>query len=202
MAAKDGGANAEVRLVVGLGNPGPEYDRTRHNAGFHVVDELGRRAGVSYWKSASGALLAEARVGGRTVWLAKPQSFMNASGGPVSKLARQLGVAPEEILVVHDELDIPAGDVRVKVGGGHGGHNGLRSIIDKLGSRDFNRVRVGIGRPPGRMDSADFVLRQLKGDFAEEHDATVVTAADAVEAVVQDGPIAARDAYNGLHRQG
>ena len=194
-------AGKPIQLVVGLGNPGDEYDRTRHNSGFHTVDELARRAGVSYWKTHLGALIAEAEVGGRTVTLAKPQSFMNSSGGPVSKLARELGVSPEEILVIHDELDIPANDVRVKVGGGHGGHNGLRSIIDKLGSRDFIRVRFGIGRPPGRMDPIDFVLRQLKGDFAEDHDATVVLAADVAEAVVKDGAITARDAFNGRHRQ-
>lgn len=189
-----------IRLVVGLGNPGQEYDRTRHNAGFHVVDRLAEKAGVSYWKNHLGAMVAQATLAGREVTLAKPQSFMNSSGGPVSKIAHELGLSPAEILVIHDELDIEEGDVRVKVGGGHGGHNGLRSIIDKLGSRDFIRVRVGIGRPPGRMDPVDFVLRQLKGEAGEEHDVTCAVAADAALSVLEAGPVAARDCFNGLHR--
>lgn len=193
-------AQKSVRLVVGLGNPGERYCRTRHNAGFHVVDELARRSGASYWKNQQGALVSPVVIEGHEVLLVKPQSFMNSSGGPLSKIARAEGVAAEEILVIHDELDIPAGDVRIKLGGGHGGHNGLRSIIDKLMSRDFVRVRVGIGRPPGRMDPVDFVLRELKGPFAEEHDAAVQKAADAVEALLRDGAISARDDFNGRHR--
>ena len=191
----------EVLLVAGLGNPGEEYAHTRHNSGFMVVDELARRGGVSYWKSQAGAMVARCRVAGREVVLAKPQSFMNTSGGPVSKLCAAYDVAPEELLVGHDELDIPAGDVRVKFSGGHGGHNGLRSIIDKLGSRDFSRVRVGIGRPPGSMDPADFVLRELKGEFAEDFAVTVQVAADAVEACVSEGTKHAEDLFNGRHRQ-
>ena len=164
-------------LVAGLGNPGEEYAHTRHNSGFMVVDELARRGGVSYWKSQAGAMVARCRVAGREVVLAKPQSFMNTSGGPVSKLCAAYDVAPEELLVVHDELDIPAGDVRVKFSGGHGGHNGLRSIIDKLGSRDFSRVRVGIGRPPGSMDPADFdrrVAHQPNDEDLRAHADTVL----------------------------
>ncbi len=190
-----------ISLIVGLGNPGEEYDRTRHNAGFHVVDLLARESGVSYWKNHLGSEVATAKLAGREVTLAKPQSFMNSSGGPVSKLARELGLSPAEILVIHDELDIDDGDVRVKVGGGHGGHNGLRSIIDKLQSRDFVRVRVGIGRPPGRMDPVDFVLRQLKGDASEDHDITCAHAADAALAILERGPVAARDEFNGRHRR-
>ena len=190
----------EVLLVAGLGNPGEEYARTRHNSGFRTVDEIARRVGVSYWKSQAGALVATCRMAGREIVLAKPQSFMNTSGGPVSKLCAIYDVRPEQLLVVHDELDIPAGDVRVKFGGGHGGHNGLRSIIDKLGSRDFSRVRVGIGRPPGSMDPADFVLRELKGAFAEDFDVTVQVAADAVEACVEQGTKHAEDLFNGRHK--
>ena len=159
-----------IRMVAGLGNPGEEYAQTRHNAGFQTVDEIARRAGVSYWKNQLGAEVAQIKVadaeaegGAREVVLVKPQSFMNTSGGPISKLCATYRVAPEELLVVHDELDIPAGDVRVKVGGGHAGHNGLRSIIDKLTSRDFSRIRFGIGEPPGRMAGADYVLKQLRG---------------------------------------
>lgn len=193
-----------IRMVAGLGNPGEEYANTRHNAGFKTVDELARRAGVSYWKNQLGAEVAttkvrdtEAEGGVREVVLVKPQSFMNTSGGPISKLCREYGIKPEEVLVVHDELDIPEGDVRVKVGGGHAGHNGLRSIIDKLGSRDFSRIRTGIGEPPGRMPTADFVLKQLRGKDAEAFDDTVMRAADACELALAQGVIYARDHVNG-----
>ena len=197
-----------IRMVAGLGNPGSEYAETRHNAGFQTVDELARRAGVSYWKNQLGAEVstvnvrdAEAEGGTREVVLVKPQSFMNTSGGPISKLCREHGIAPEELLVVHDELDIPAGDVRVKVGGGHAGHNGLRSIIDKLGSRDFSRIRFGIGEPPGRMSGADYVLKQLRGRDAEDFADTVMRAADAAELALAQGVVYARDHVNGAAAQ-
>lgn len=194
-------ATKPIELVVGLGNPGPEYAQTRHNSGFQTVDELAKRWGVTYWKSQDGALVATAQVDGRTITLAKPQSYMNCSGGPVSKLVKRLGLEPQQLLVVHDDLDIPAGDVRVKIGGGHGGQNGLRSIIDKLGSRDFVRVRDGIGRPPGKMDPADYVLKQMKGDVWEEQLAEASRGADAVELVLKEGPVRARDQVNGQHGQ-
>ena len=197
-----------IRMVAGLGNPGSEYAETRHNAGFQTVDELVRRAGVSYWKNQLGAEVATVNVrdaqaegGAREVVLVKPQSFMNTSGGPISKLCREHGIAPEELLVVHDELDIPAGDVRVKVGGGHAGHNGLRSIIDKLGSRDFSRIRFGIGEPPGRMSGADYVLKQLRGRDAEDFADTVMRAADAAELALAQGVVYARDHVNGAAAQ-
>lgn len=173
-----------VRLVAGLGNPGDEYADTRHNAGFQVVDLLAERWGAGYWKQEAGALVTECTVAGNKVLLAKPQSFMNTSGGPVSKLCRAHKIKPGEVLVVHDMLDIAAGAVKAKDGGGLDGHNGLRSMADKLKTRDFPRVQVGIGRPPGRMDPADFVLRTLKGKFLEEHMVTVADAADLVEKVV------------------
>lgn len=193
-----------IRLVAGLGNPGDEYAETRHNAGFKSVDELARQAGVSYWKNQLGAEVAvinvrdeETEGGRREVILVKPQSYMNTSGGPISKLCQQYRVKPEEVLVIHDELDIPAGDVRVKVGGGHAGHNGLRSIIDKLGSRDFSRIRVGIGDPPGRMAVADFVLKQFRPKEAEEFADTCARAAEAAALAVTRGVIFARDHVNG-----
>ncbi len=194
----------KIRMVAGLGNPGEEYAETRHNAGFKAIDELARQAGVSYWKNQAGAEVAviqvndaEADGGKREVVLVKPQSYMNTSGGPISKLCAQYKVCAEELLVIHDELDIPAGDVRVKVGGGHAGHNGLRSIIDKMGSRDFSRIRVGIGNPPGRMAVADFVLKQLRAREADEFDDTTFRAAEAAATALTRGVVFARDHVNG-----
>ena len=194
----------KIRMVAGLGNPGGEYENTRHNAGFKAIDELARQADVTYWKNQLGAEVAtiqvhdpEAEGGRREVLLVKPQSFMNTSGGPISKLCAQNKITVEELLVIHDELDIPEGDVRVKVGGGHAGHNGLRSIIDKLGSRDFSRIRVGIGDPPGRMAVADFVLKQLRAREAEEFDDAAFRAAEAAALALTRGVIFARDHVNG-----
>lgn len=170
-----------IRIVCGLGNPGEEYALTRHNAGFCTVDALSERFGARYWKSQAGCLTTVVCVGNRDVVLAKPQGYMNTSGGPLSKLARELQVRPEEILVVHDEVDLPAGEVRTKFGGGLNAHNGLRSIKAKLGTADFARVRVGIGRPPGKMSVSDWALRKLKGSFAEEFLVSCQQAADVVE---------------------
>ncbi len=194
----------KIRMVAGLGNPGEEYAQTRHNAGFKAIDELARQAGVNYWKNQAGAEVAiiqvndsEAEGGKREVVLVKPQSYMNTSGGPISKLCAQYKISAEELLVIHDELDIPAGDVRVKVGGGHAGHNGLRSIIDKMGSRDFSRIRVGIGNPPGRMAVADFVLKQLRAREAEDFNDTTFRAAEAAATALTRGVVFARDHVNG-----
>ena len=194
----------KIRMIAGLGNPGEEYAQTRHNAGFKAIDELARQANVTYWKNQAGAEVAsikvndaEAEGGKREVILVKPQSYMNTSGGPISKLCAQYKVSVEELLVIHDELDIPAGDVRIKVGGGHAGHNGLRSIIDKMGSRDFSRVRVGIGNPPERMPVADFVLKQLRSREAEDFDETTARAAEAAATALTRGVIFARDHVNG-----
>lgn len=195
---------SKIRMIAGLGNPGEEYAATRHNAGFRAIDVLAEKAGVTYWKNQAGAEVAtinvndaEAEGGKREVVLVKPQSYMNTSGGPISKLCAQYKVRPEELLVIHDELDIPAGDVRVKVGGGHAGHNGLRSIIDKLGSRDFSRIRAGIGNPPGRMPVADFVLKQLRSREAEDFEVMTHQAAEAAALAVTRGVVFARDHVNG-----
>lgn len=174
-------------LIAGLGNPGEEYAHTRHNAGFLVVDELAREAGARFWKDECGAKTARARMAGAEVLLAMPQSFMNTSGGPVSKLCREYGVAPDRLIVIHDELDIPAGTIRVKFGGGHAGHNGLRSICDKLGSRDWFRVRIGIGRPPGRMPVADFVLKRPRGEEEDLFAQAVHEGAEAVPYLMEHG---------------
>ena len=190
--AKASAAPATIAIVCGLGNPNADYERTRHNAGFATVDVLAARHGVRYWKSEAGAQVASLTWRGadgeqREVLLAKPMSYMNTSGGPLSKLARAHRVAPQQILVVHDEVDLAAGEVRLKLGGGLNAHNGLRSIADKLGSRDFARVQFGIGRPPGKMQVADYVLRELKGGFLDEFNITAERAADLVERILTEG---------------
>lgn len=185
-------APAQIAIVCGLGNPDADYERTRHNAGFATIDVLATRHGVRYWKSEAGAEVAALTWRGadgeqREVLLAKPMSYMNTSGGPLSKLARAHHVRPQQILVVHDEVDLPAGQVKLKLGGGLNAHNGLRSIADKLGSRDFARVQFGIGRPPGKMQVADYVLRELKGGFLDEFNLAAESAADLVERVLTEG---------------
>ena len=190
--AKASAAPATIAIVCGLGNPDADYERTRHNAGFATVDVLAARHGVRYWKSEAGAQVASLTWRGadgeqREVLLAKPMSYMNTSGGPLSKLTRAHRVAPQQILVVHDEVDLAAGEVRLKLGGGLNAHNGLRSIADKLGSRDFARVQFGIGRPPGKMQVADYVLRELKGGFLDEFNITAERAANLVERILTEG---------------
>ena len=190
-----------MRLIIGLGNPGEEYAHTRHNSGFEVVDRLAERWGVSYWKKACGALVGETKFRHadgtvEDVVLAKPQSFMNLSGGPVSHLCKEYDCAPEDLIVVHDELDIPAGTVRVKLGGGHAGHNGLKSIIAKLGTRDFLRVRTGIGRPPGKMSIVNFVLAVPKKDAADEFAQACDEAVCAVESLLDRGLARTQETYN------
>ncbi len=184
-------------VIVGLGNPGSEYEKTRHNAGFRTIDALADEMGARYWKNECGALMARGTYHGNEVILAKPQSFMNVSGGPVKKLLDGYGVEPAHLIVVHDELDIPSGSVKVKFGGGHAGHNGLRSICDKLGTRDWFRVRCGIGRPPGRMDVADFVLSVPRGEQADEFDQAVDKAAQAVKSLIDNGLEKTQQAFNG-----
>lgn len=184
------------RLVVGLGNPGPEYAQTRHNAGFLVVDLIGENLRASYWKDEAGSLTAAVRFGDEDVVLAKPLTFMNVSGKAVRKLADAYGASVEDIIIVHDDIDLPAGSVRVKRGGGHGGHNGLRSLTEQLGSDGYRRVRVGVGRPPGRMDAADWVLQPLKGAALEDLEAMVPTAAQAVLHVLEHGVDSAMQEFN------
>lgn len=184
-------------LIVGLGNPGEEHAHTRHNAGFDTVDRIAEEIGVRYWKSECGALTGKGSYRGEEIVLAKPQSFMNTSGGPVKQLLSAYKADPEHLVVVHDELDIDPGTVRVKFGGGHAGHNGLRSICDKTGTRDWFRVRVGIGRPPGRMAVADYVLSLPKKEAAEAFEHAVACAADAALYLVQNGLEKTQQAFNG-----
>ncbi|MCZ2525646.1 aminoacyl-tRNA hydrolase [Streptomyces sp. SCUT-3] len=182
-------------LVVGLGNPGPEYAGNRHNVGFMVVDLLAERIGGRFKSHKSRAQVLEGRLAGRRVVLAKPMSFMNVSGGPVTALRDFYKVPLGNIVVVHDELDIDYGTLRLKTGGGDNGHNGLKSITKSLGP-DYGRVRFGIGRPPGRMDVAAFVLKDFSATERKELDYFVDRAADAVEAFVEHGLERAQSAYN------
>jgi PTH1 family peptidyl-tRNA hydrolase len=148
-------------LIAGLGNPGREYADNRHNAGFQSLDGLARAHNLRFDTRRNRGLLALGEIAGRPVILLKPQSFMNDSGRSVAPVARFYRVPPERLLVIYDELDLPLGSVRLRSEGGSGGHRGMRSIINQLGRQDFSRVRVGIGRPPGRMDPADYVLRDF-----------------------------------------
>lgn len=182
-------------LVVGLGNPGPSYAGNRHNVGHMVLDVLAARAGGRFRSHRSRADVVEARLGGVPVTLAKPRSYMNESGGPTVALRDFFKVPLERLIVVHDELDLSYGGLRLKRGGGDGGHNGLRSITRALGA-DYARVRVGIGRPPGRMDPADFVLRDFSGAERKELPFHLDRAADAVEAIVNDGLEIAQNTFN------
>ena len=183
-------------LVVGLGNPGPGYAATRHNAGFMVVDLLAERMGARF-KAHRGAVdVVEGRIGGTRVVLGKPKSFMNLSGGPTASLRDFFKVPVERIVVVHDELDLPFGTLRLKRGGGDNGHNGLKSITKSIGTREYLRVRFGIGRPPGRQDPADFVLKPFSSVENKELPFHVDRAADAVEALVTESLEAAQNRYH------
>ena len=188
-----------MHLVVGLGNPGSRYTRTRHNVGFEVVDRLADRHGISLREKRFKSVLGSGRVAGSPAVLAKPQTFMNVSGEAVGPMAGWYKLGLERVLVVHDDLDLSFGDVRVKVGGGHGGHNGLRSLVKCLPGPDFVRVRVGIGRPQGPMDVSAWVLSRWSTQEASEVDGIVDRAADAVELVLSDGP---RDAMNIVNGEG
>jgi len=184
-------------LVVGLGNPGLEYAAARHNAGFMVVDLLAENLRTPYWKDEGGARTAAVRLGEHDLVLVEPQTYVNLSGKAVAKLAAGYDLGAARVLVVHDDLDLPAGDVRVKRGGGHGGHNGLRSINESLATGEYPRVRIGIGRPPGRMDPADYVLEPMRAAVAEELAAAIPVAVEAVVYVVEHGVDAAMREFNG-----
>jgi PTH1 family peptidyl-tRNA hydrolase len=187
-------------LVVGLGNPGREYAGNRHNVGFMVADLLASRVGGKFGRPKRAvAEVAEGRLGfgGPKLILAKPLTFMNLSGAPVVALAQFFKVPVDNIVAVHDELDVPYGQVRVKRGGGEGGHNGLRSMSKSLGSKEYARVRFGIGRPPGRQDPADYVLSDFAGAERKELEFLVDRAADVVEAVVLEGVEWAQNKYHG-----
>lgn len=192
-----GTANGNQRaLVVGLGNPGLRYAGNRHNIGFAVVDLLAARMGARFRAHRGRCDVVEGRLAGRAVVLAKPKSYMNESGGPIVAISRFFKIPVARLTVVHDDLDLPYGGLRLKRGGGDGGHNGLRSSTAALGSNDYLRVRFGIGRPPGRQDPADFVLRDFTAAERKELAYLIDRAADAVEALLADGLDAAQNAFN------
>jgi PTH1 family peptidyl-tRNA hydrolase len=192
------GSSAGPGLVVGLGNPGPKYADTRHNVGFAVVDRLAARAGERFKAHRGVADVAEGRLAGVRAVLAKPRSYMNVSGGPVTSVLRYYGVPVSALIVVHDDLDLGFGTIRLKRGGGEGGHNGLRSISQSTGTRDYLRARFGIGRPPGRQDPADYVLRRFSAAERTEVDLAVELCADAIEALLTDGLEPAQNRFHAL----
>ena len=183
-------------LIVGLGNPGPSYSGHRHNVGAMVVDELAARTTANLRSHKARATAAEVRIDAQRAVIAKPLTFMNESGGPVAGLLSFYKVPVENLIVIHDDLDIPFAEVRLKLGGGEGGHNGLRSITKSVGTRDYLRVRVGIGRPPGRIDPADYVLHDFSGAERSEVPLLISDAADAVERLVAEGLVAAQQEWH------
>lgn len=193
-------ADEQAALVVGLGNPGAEYEATRHNVGFAVADVLARRHHASWRSTRQRAQVAECRTGAGTLVLAKPQTYMNLSGESVKALLRHHGIAPDRLLVVHDELDLPLAVVRLKLGGGTAGHNGLRSISQICATKDFARIRIGIGRPPGRMPGADFVLKPFRSDERDDVAGALETAADMVESWAESGVEPTQNRFHGTER--
>ena len=189
---------SDAWLVVGLGNPGPEYARTRHNVGQMVLDELASRLGGGFKAHKARAQVLETRLrpGGPRLVLAKPMTYMNTSGGPVAGLAKFYDIAPEKIVAVHDEIDIPFAALKLKIGGGEGGHNGLRDMSKALSTKDYYRVRVGVGRPPGRMDAASYVLKPFSSTEGKELPFLLDDAADAVEQLVENGLLEAQQKFH------
>jgi PTH1 family peptidyl-tRNA hydrolase len=183
-------------LVVGLGNPGDEYRGSRHNLGAEVVELLAKRHGGRLRKRKERALVDEVTIDGRRVALAVPITYVNDSGHAVGALVRRFGVTPRQLVVVHDELDLPVAELRVKSGGGLAGHNGLRSIVEHLHTQDFQRVRIGVGKPVSKERGADHVLNRFGKRDRAEVDVTVEQAADAVEAIARDGVNAAMNQFN------
>ncbi len=185
---------AEPLLIVGLGNPGPKYAKNRHNIGFMVVDLLAERVGAQFKvHKRSGAEIVTGMLAQRPVVLAKPRTYMNESGSQVGPLAKFYSVRPKDMIVIHDELDIDFGRIRLKQGGGEGGHNGLRSIANAVGDKSFQRVRIGIGRPPGRKEPADFVLENFNSGERGEVPTICAQAADATELLIELGLEAAQN---------
>jgi peptidyl-tRNA hydrolase, PTH1 family len=185
-----------VRMVVGLGNPGARWEGSRHNAGFAVIERLAERWGVAVERPAQRALVGDAHRSGHTVLLAKPQSFMNASGEAVAALCRAHGLGVADLVVVHDDVDVSAGRVKLRLGGGSGGNRGVESIIEALASPDFLRIKVGVGRPPPGVETADWVLAPVDPAEVPALETSYETAAVAVELVLDEGPARAMSRIN------
>lgn len=187
-------------LVVGLGNPGPGYSHNRHNVGQMVADAMASRLGGKFKAHKSHAAVLEGRlsIGGPKVILAKPLTYMNLSGGPTSALAKFYGIGAENVIALHDEIDIPFDNVRLKFGGGEGGHNGLRDISKALGTKDYLRVRIGVGRPPGRMSAADYVLRDFSAAERTQLPMLLSSGADAVQMLIQQGLTATQQHFHSI----
>ncbi|TFD64588.1 aminoacyl-tRNA hydrolase [Cryobacterium sp. Hb1] len=185
-------------LVVGLGNPGPDYAGNRHNVGQMAAAQLGDRLSSNFKRHKTAALVAEGHLapGGPKLVLAKPTTFMNVSGSPVAALLRFYSLPVSRLIVVHDDLDLPFDTLKIKVGGGHGGHNGLRDIIAATGTNDFIRIRMGIGRPPGRQNPADFVLHDFAAAERGVLPNLIADAADAIELIASDGVVAAQQKFH------
>lgn len=184
-----------MKIVVGLGNPGREYGTTRHNVGFMTVDTLAARWGVAVWREKFSALVAEHR-GAETILLVKPQTYMNLSGQAVAAFVRFYKLTVADVIVVYDDIDLPAGRLRLRPGGGAGGHRGIESLFDHLGNDAFARVRIGVGRPPEYMEAADYVLSRFSAEEQPLMAEAVNRAADAVEAVLKGGLTKAANEYN------
>jgi peptidyl-tRNA hydrolase, PTH1 family len=189
-----------LKLVVGLGNPGPEYARTRHNVGFLTADLLARQLGAEFTVRKFAAELAEGRAGQERVWIMKPQTYMNHSGEAVGSALHFWKLGREDLVVVHDDLELEPFRVQLKVGGGHGGHNGLKSVNAHVGGPDYARVRVGVGRPPPRMDPADYVLGKFAKAEETDVEVAVQLAAEAARLAVELGPAKAMNQVNRRQR--
>jgi len=185
-------------LIAGLGNPGAQYRQTRHNVGFMMVDRLAARLGVTFSRLESKALVTKADYQGRRLVLVKPHTFMNLSGQPISSLARYYKVPHEKLLVSYDEVDLPLGTLRLRPGGGSAGHKGMASIIERLGTQEFPRLRLGVGRPPGRMEAAAYVLQDFSASEKDLLNIALDTAVDAMLVFVTEGLEAAMNKFNGV----
>lgn len=185
-----------LKFIVGLGNPGARYERTRHNMGFLVIDRLARELDAHGWRRWMGSAVAKANLGRRQLFLVKPMTYMNLSGEAVQPLLRYYRCGPEDLLVVYDDLDLPPGQMRVRPSGGAGGHRGMQSIIAMLGSNEFPRVRIGIGRPPHPLTAAEYVLQPMGSDELASYDDVIQRAAEAAKTWALEGTEAAMNKYN------
>ncbi len=189
-------ATSQKRLIVGLGNPGPRYAKNRHNIGFMVVEQLAKKYEIGLDRKKAKARFGTGRIGECAVVLAKPQTFMNRSGDSVGRLSDFYHIQPADILVIFDEIDLPVGTIRIREKGGSGGHNGMKSIIGRMG-QDFPRIRLGVDRPPGRMDPSTYVLSDFKSDELPLVEEMIGTVIDAIELIISSGLEMAMTRYNG-----